>query len=193
MFHDWKIEIKPTQGAAQITITIRDERKPTDKIQVVPADNAVVSDAKVGWVSGFDEPTQIPDFYLRTITFSDFENPATITIRKPIKSMLGMNQINYFDLDLDRQVAASAGKCQLVLHSVPSVAVHFPVLLDQLKAMMARPANGAGSAPIPTKLDPDAAYPPLALRESELVQEVKCSNSPCTMLLVELKEKTRVH
>lgn len=89
LFHEWLITVTPNRDAAEVVISIKDARKPTDKIRVTPPQNVIVSEAKPGWVSGFEEETHAPDFYLRTVTFPALSEPATITIRKPIKSHFG--------------------------------------------------------------------------------------------------------
>jgi hypothetical protein len=111
LFHDWTINVNPTRDVSQIVISIRDMRKPIDKIRVEPPENAIISGTKPGWISGFEEPSQTPDFYVRTVTFATLDKPTTITIRRPIKSHIGVNTITALDLDLDRQVSASAEKC----------------------------------------------------------------------------------
>ena len=78
LFHEWVINVTPSGDAAQIVISINDAREPLDRIRVTPPQNVVVSEPKPGWVSGF-EPTHVPDFYVRTVTFPTLSEPATIT------------------------------------------------------------------------------------------------------------------
>jgi hypothetical protein len=63
LFHEWSIRIVPNKETTQIMVSIRDARLPTDVISVDPSDNAIISQAKPGWTSGFEEPTQTPDFF----------------------------------------------------------------------------------------------------------------------------------
>jgi hypothetical protein len=163
----------------------------------VPSYNVVVSDPKPGWVSGFVEPTHTPDFYVRTVTFSVLSSPATITIRKPIKSQsVGENKISTIDLDLDRQVFASADRCVTKVTPVSTVSwplsdanPHFPELMQQLKVLLVQHSTN-GTAP--TRLDPDEPYPPLGVEESEMIAELHCKNIQCTEMTATLAEKTRV-
>ena len=94
LFHNWVINVKPTRTASQVIIFIQDARMPLDNIRVEPPENAVMSEPTAGWFSGFEEPSQTPDFYVRTVSFVTLDKPETITIRKPIKSHLGANTIN---------------------------------------------------------------------------------------------------
>jgi hypothetical protein len=48
-------------------------------------DNAVITETKKGWISGFEEPSHIPDFFVRTVTFTAMNGVTTITIRRPLK------------------------------------------------------------------------------------------------------------
>ncbi len=196
LFHEWVINVTPSGDAAQIVISINDAREPLDKIRVTPPQNVVVSEPKPGWVSGFEEPTHVPDFYVRTVTFPTLSEPATITIRKPIKSHFGENRISTVDLDLDRQVSASAYKCLVKVTSISATSrplsdanPHFPELMQEMKALIAQHVAGG---PAPTRLDPDEPYPPLDVEESDMVTEVHCKTVQCTELIVTMAEKTRV-
>jgi len=197
LFHDWTINVTPSPTASQIVISIQDARKPVDNIRVVPPGSAIISEPKAGWLSGFEEPSQTPDFYVRTVSFATLDKSATITIRRPIKSRIGVNTVTSLDLDLDRQVRVSAEKCKVVITPLSTVNYplsaanpHFHYLTDQLGALVAQKVSGTGFT---TRLDPDEPYPPLAVNESELIEEIKCNSSPCTTMKVEMKEHTRVH
>jgi hypothetical protein len=194
LFHDWVINVTPMGTALQAIVSIQDARKPVDNIRVEPPENVVISEPKAGWVSGFEEPNQTPDFYLRTIRFAVLDKPEIITIRKPIKSHFGINKITSLDLDIDRQIHASAGNCTVTVaplaNSISGENPRFYNLTDQLKALAAQKVSGKGFT---TRLDPDEPYPPLALNESEMIQELRCNRSPCTTMTVTMKEKTRVH
>lgn len=188
LFHDWVINVTPTGTASQVIISIQDVRKPVDNIRVEPPDDAIISEPKPKWFSGFEEPSQTPEFYVRTVSFETLDKPITITIRRPIKSRVGVNTITSLDLDLDRQVRASAEKCKVVLTPLSTVNSplsgtnpHFQSLIDQLKAILAQKVSGVGFT---TRLDPDEPYPPLAVNESEMIQELRCKSSPCTTLSV---------
>lgn len=177
LFHEWVVKIVPNKEASQIIVSIRDARLPTDLISVDPSENAIISQAKPGWVSGFEEPTQTPDFFTRTVSISRLAKPATVTIRKPIKSKLGENKITSIDLDLDREMSASAEKCGIAMTSPPksprplSDSPRFKELIQELHAMIVEEVSGK---PGPTtRLDPDEPYPPLVVNESELVEELK--------------------
>jgi hypothetical protein len=191
------ITVTPNRDAAQIVVSIKDARRPVDKIRATPPQSVTISEPKPGWVSGFEEPTQAPDFYIRTVTFSTLDEPATITIRKPIKSHFGENRISTIDLDLDRQVFASADKCRVEATPVSKVGwplsdanPRFPELMQQLKTLLVqRVTNGSGA---PTRPDPDEPYPPLDVEESDMVTELHCKNVQCTELTVTTAEKTRV-
>jgi hypothetical protein len=197
LFHEWVINVTLTRTVPEIVVDIQDARKPTDKIRIEPSGNNITSEPKPGWMSGFDEPTQAPDFYVRSVTFSALGKPTVITIRRPIKSsQIGLNSITSLDLDLDRQVRASAEQCKVMLtpvstsHSPLSADnPHFQYLIDQLRALLAERVSGKEGTV--TRLDPDAPYPPLEVNGSELVEELRCTNSPCTRMLVAMKERTR--
>lgn len=197
IFHEWTIEVTPTKEASQVVVSIKDARWPTDKIRVVPQENvSIISEPKPGWVSGFEEPTQAPDVYTRTITFSRLSTTATIMIRRPIKGHFGDNRITSLDLDLDRQVLVSADRCDVhvaqIFTSNPlsELNPHFNELVEQLKVLLVQHVTGG---PIPTRPDPDEPYPPLTINESELVEEAKCKDPKCGNLLITMIEKTRVH
>jgi hypothetical protein len=196
LFHEWVITVTPNRDAAQTVISIKDARKPVDKIRVVPPQNVIISEPNPGWVSGFEEPTQAPDFYVRTVTFSTLSEPATITIRKPIKSHFGENRISTVDLDLDRQVLASADKCGTKVNPISRTSwplsdanPHFPELMQQLKALLVQHVT---AGPAPTRPDPDEPYPPLGVEESDMTTELHCKNVQCTEMIVTMAEKTRV-
>jgi len=196
LFHDWVIQLTPQGSASQVIVSIQDAQKPLDNIRVAPQENVVISEAKPGWFSGFDEPSQPPDFYVRTVSFPILNKPATITLRRPIKSRLGANTITSLDLNLDRQVHALAGNCKVILTPTSSVNrplsvtnLRFHDLIEQLEALLVQKIVG----PVTTRLDPDEPYPPLSVNESEMVDELRCNSSPCTTMLVEMKEHTRVH
>jgi hypothetical protein len=194
LFHEWTITVNPTRSAAQIIVYIRDAQKPLDIIKVDPPISATVSATSPGWVSGFEEPTQLPDFYVRTVTFTDLDRPATITLRKPIKSRTGANNITNLDLNLDRRVEASAGKCRLDILPLPPLnspesRSHFNDLTVHLNALISQKVT---NEPAPTRLDPDEPYPPLAINESENVMELKCADSPCSRMTLTMQERTRI-
>lgn len=180
LFHDWVINVVPTGTASKVIISIQDARKPVDNIRVEPSEGAIVSEPKPAWFSGFEEPSQTPDFYVRTVGFSTLDKPETISIRKPIKSHSGVNKITSLDLDLDRQLRASADKCKVSLAplstSISGTSPRFQKLIEELKALVAQKVSGKG---FPTRLDPDQPYPPLAVNESEMVQELRCNSDPC--------------
>ena len=181
LFHDWVINVKPTLIASQVIISIQDARKPVDNIRVEPPENVTISEPTAGWFSGFDEPSQTPDFYMRTVSFATLDKLETITIRRAIKSHLGANTITSVDLDLDRQVHASAEKCKVKLAPLSTglsrANPRFRKLAEELGALLAQKVSGTGFT---TRLDPDEPYPPLAVNESEMIQELRCTSSPCT-------------
>lgn len=197
LFHEWVIKIVPNKETLQIIVSIRDARLSADLISVDPSENAIISQAKPGWASGFEESTQTPDFFARTVVFSKLAKPATITIRKPIKSKLGENKITSIDLDLDREISASAEKCGIAMTSPPksprplSDSPRFKDLIQELHAMIVETVSGKPGPP--TRLDPDEPYPPLAVNESELVEELRCKTPACSEMIVTMKEKTRVN
>jgi hypothetical protein len=197
LFHDWAIKVTPRRTTSEVIISILDARSPLDNIRVVPPEIAVVSKTKPGWLSGFSEPAQTPDFYVRTVSFATLDGPTTITIRRPIKSRgFGVNAITSLDLDFDRQVRASAEQCNVTVTPLSTVSnplssanPHFNYLTDQLNTLLKQTVSGSGFT---TRLDPDKPYPPLAVNESEMIEEIKCKDSPCKNMTVELKEKTRL-
>jgi hypothetical protein len=136
-------------------------------------------------------------FFLRTVVFSRLAKPVNITIRKPIKSKLGGNKITSIDLDLDREISVSAEKCGTAMTLPPqsprplSDSPRFKSLTQELHAMIVETVSGK---PGPTtRLDPDEPYPPLAVNESELVEELRCKTPVCSEMTVTMKEKTRVN
>ncbi len=195
LFHDWTITLVPNRDTAQIVVSIQDARKPTDRIRVQPS-SAIVSEPKPGWISGFDEPTQAPDFYTRTVTFSSLSEPGIITIRKPIKSQFGDNRITAIDLDLDRSVHATTERGRIVVipifsgpRPLSAPNPHFNELIQELKALIAQKVTNGATV---TRPDPDAPYPPLSVDESENVQELRCKEPICVEMTVTMKEKTRI-
>ena len=185
LFHDWIIKLVPRGVPAGVMVLIRDHRSPTDQIRVMPPNNAVITNTKPGWLSGFDEPTHAPDFFVRTVTFAALGEPTTITIRRPIKPQnQTTNVITTMELDLDRVVQVSA-HC-IVTHIAPAkLDAWFDRLSDQLRTLaLWQGANG----PAPTRMNPDDPFPPLADKQSELISEVRCKDAPCKNLLVTMAE-----
>ena len=147
LFHDWIITLNPQGMATQVVVTIQDPQRPLDSIRVLPVENAIISNSKPGWISGFDEPSQIPDFYLRTVSFYALSKPTKITIRRPIQSKTPtVNTITAADLDLDRVVRVSAESCNIVYVPPPSKPERFDGLARQLRflALLRNGANGDG-------------------------------------------------
>jgi hypothetical protein len=196
LFHEWVIIVTPNRDTSSVVVSIVDARKPVDNIRVIPATGVTISEPKPGWASGFEEPTQAPDFFTRTVTFPALTLPETITIRRPIKSHFGSNALTSLDLDLDRQITASAEECLITV--APRSALPRPLsdnprfgeLIQEFRALLIQHVTGG---PITTRPDPDEPYPPLEVSESELVEEAVCANSACTQLTITMKEKTRVH
>jgi hypothetical protein len=195
LFHEWTITLTPNRDTARIVVSIRDARQPTDRIRVQPP-SAVISEPRPGWVSGFDEPTQVPDFYTRTVTFESISATAIIEIRKPIKSHFGENRIDAIDLDLDRKIGATIERGQIEVipitsdnYPLSSSNPHFGGLIQELKVLIAQKVT---NGPAITRPDPDEPYPALSIDESENVQELRCKNPTCSELTVEMKEKTRI-
>jgi hypothetical protein len=193
LYHEWKITLTPNRDTPKIVVSVRDARKPTDSIRT--STNAVISEAKPGWTSGFDEPTQVPDFYVRTITLDSFTESQTITIRKPIKSRVGVNQVTAIDLDLDRQITAACERCTIDVIPICTKCQplfnnpHFIDLSQEINALLVQHVSGGS---VTTRLDPDVPYPPLAVDESEIVEELHCVIPACTQLTVTMNQKTRV-
>jgi hypothetical protein len=190
LFHEWVITVTPTREATHAVVTIRDARLPLDKIQVMPMEDGVVSETKKGWMSGFEEPSQTPDFYIRTVSFETLTEPAVITIRRPIKSRnIGATTINTLDLDLDRIVSITVANSDVVTTPVSDVNMRFQVLTDQLQALLSRKAESG--ATLATRLDPDEPYPPLLVNQSEIIDEVRCASSPCKTVTITLQQNPR--
>lgn len=116
--------------------------------------------------------------------------PAAITIRKAIKMKNGQNTITGFDLDLDRTVQVSAeGVCKVVTIPTQPVKARLDRLGGQIKILLVQ--INAGGLTV-TRPDPDEPYPPLAVNESEMVNEITCKDDPWTNRTVKFIEKTRV-
>ena len=197
LFHDWVIKLNRNGNASQVAISIQDARKPVDNIRVNPPQNSVVSEPKPEWLSGFEEPTQAPEFYLRTVKFATLNKETTITIRRAIKSRVGANMINAFDLDLDRQVRASAEECNVVVTPLSPMNdplsaknPHFDYLVDQLAALLHQKTSGSE---IKTRFNPDEPYPPFAVNESEVIEEIRCTSTPCKTMRVDFVEHHRIY
>jgi hypothetical protein len=191
LFHDCVITVTPSTAASNVVVTIQDFRKPAATLRVDPPDNAQITEPEPKWVSGFKEPSQAPDFYIRTVKFVTLDKPTTITIRKAIKNKTGVNVVTNLDLDLDRMVQVSGDSmCKIVVTPVPTVRARLDRLIDQIKVLVVQKVAGGTQAT--TRLDPDERYPPLAVGESELVEEFICKDDPCMNLVMTTNEKTRI-
>jgi len=194
LFHDSIITLTPSNVNSRVIVTIQDMRKPTDTdiIRIEPPDDALISEAKPKWISGFEEPTHSPDYWVRTVTFSALKKVTSVTIRKPIKSHKGVNTIMALDLDLDRKVQTSTeSDCEITTPSIPPYRARLDKLVNEIKFFVTQTVSGkSGTA---TRLDPDKPYPGLAINESELVEELKCEDSSCAKVTVRMIDKTRIH
>jgi hypothetical protein len=191
LFHDFIVTITPSKMTSNVVVTIQDARKPADVLHVDPPNIATVTGPRPSSVSGFEEPTQAPDFWIRTVKFAALDKPATITIRKPIKGKIGENVITNLDLDLDldRTLRVTAGDtCKVVTTPVPPVSDRLKQLVDHIKALIAQKLTG----PVMTRPDPDQPYPPLAVNESESVLELRCKDPACVQVDMTPYEKTRI-
>ena len=65
LFYDWILELRTNHDAQEVSATISDPISHEDRIRVLP-DTATFSDAVPKWMSGFNEPSRQPDYYLRT-------------------------------------------------------------------------------------------------------------------------------
>jgi len=190
LYHVSIITLRTSRTLSHLTIKIQDARKPTDNIRVEPSDDAQISEAKPEWISGFEEPAQVPDFWVRTITFSKLNDVAVITIRKPVKSKNGENALTGLDLDLDRKIQTSAeNNCKIVATLVPPIQERLNRLVKEIRIFVAQTVSA--KTPTVTRLDPDEPYPTLAIDESELVEELRCKDSDCANMTVTMVEKTR--
>lgn len=190
LFHDFVITVTPSSTASDVRVIIQDQRKPKDTLRIDSPDSAQATEPKPQWVSGFEESTQTPDFYVRSVTFATMHKPAAITIRKAIKMKNGQNTITGFDLDLDRTVQVSAeGVCKVVTIPTQPVKARLDRLGGQIKILLVQ--INAGGLTV-TRPDPDEPYPPLAVNESEMVNEITCKDDPWTNRTVKFIEKTRV-
>ena len=187
LFHDWIIKLSPNGTALTVVVTIQDESKPFDHMRVDPPGGAVITDVKPGWLSGFDEPSHAPDFFVRTVTFAFLDGPATITIRRPIKHKTPeVNTITATDLDLDRIVRVSAQHCSLTDTPRIDKQNRFATLVDQLR-VLALWKGGPGhpnAKDVITRRNPDEPFPPLPSGESEMIVEARCKNAPCKNLSI---------
>ena len=180
LFHDWVVTLAPHGKAHDVVVVIQDQHEPVDQIRVSPIGTAIITGPTKGWLSGFPEPSHVPDFYTRTVTFSILSNITTITLRRPIKSASPRtNTITSLDLDIDRLMKVSTNGCKISRSPMSDRNTRFDILSDQLRTLASRRLEGPSSPVITTRMDPDAPFPPLTVQDSELITELHCKDHPC--------------
>jgi hypothetical protein len=192
LFQDTNIRLVPYGSALDVVLLIQDQKEPTDQIRVSPLGNAVITKPEKAWLSGFDEPTHEPDFFVRKVTFTTLSEPTTVTLRSPIKSRIPKAKtITTADLDPDRIVKLSAKDCKLVKITMPDHKTRIDRLEDQLRVLISRKEEGPHGLVLGvTRTNPDDPIP-LNANDIELIQEVRCNEYPCKTLNFQMQSQYR--
>ncbi len=171
LFQDFTINLIPNGRAVEVTVLIQDQRKPTDHIRVLPPGNAVIGETRNAWMSGFEEPSHLPEFFTRTVTFAYLSEPTIITLRRSIRGHTQVSGATDFDLDLDvdRTVKVTAHSCNLTAVPVLDRKIRLERLAKELQTLKSRKEEGPdGFAVGITRHNPDDPIPPLTVNEMEL-------------------------
>jgi hypothetical protein len=194
LWHDWKISLMPHGIIFDLTVFVQDQTKPDDKIQVAAQNDATITGPRAGWISGFDEPYHTPDFFVRTVNFKTLDEAATITIRRPVKSRNpAVNTVTSLDLDLERIVRISAGRCNIRHSPIVGMNKRFEILTDQLRVLALWKGGPDASQTVVTRMNPEDPLLPLEVNGSELITEARCKDYPCKNLLITLSQHSRSH
>jgi hypothetical protein len=91
LFYEWMLNLTPSKDTSDVVVIIHSQTR-DENFRVFPQD-AVISDWQSHWMSGFRE-ARPPDDYIRIVRFPNLDEtqPATITIRKPIRLVRGENK-----------------------------------------------------------------------------------------------------
>jgi hypothetical protein len=139
-----------------------------DRVSIKP-EGAVesISDQQGRWMSGFQEPGRMPDFYERLIRVkvSGRGEKVTITLRRPLKwptesiSLPALDFTRFFSVDTDRGIR--------VLTNSYDASQHLPELVRELNALANWHWN-KDEAPLPVRTDPDMQRTHCAQMRSKL-------------------------
>ena len=196
LFHDWTIKLDAVRVTSATTITIRDARRPNDRVHVEPSATSV-SEPEPRWVSGFSEPSHAPDYFVRTIKFDRLIGTAKIVLRRPIKSRDGVNTLSTLDLDLDREISASAKNADVSVQMPPrgkspytADSEHF----RQLGLEMTRLSSERTFGTVNTRLNPDEPPPALKVQEDEIIWDLQCKLPMCNgFTAAVISNRTRIN
>jgi len=116
LFYEWVLTLTPERTVPGGSITVSYLSR-SDLITLQPLD-AVISEAKEGWVLGFKEEKRGPDYYSRVFSFTNISKnrPLSIKIRRPITELIERgfrlsepNVIRVSDISCPTCVLASDG------------------------------------------------------------------------------------
>jgi len=185
-FYDWIVRLTPEQDTGKIIVTVKDPVTRNDRIRVEP-DIASISNIKPGWLSGFEEPSRKPDYFVRTVRIPSLEKGrnARLIFRRSIQVRDRENE--FTAADFTRSVEISAEKCQVKVVAYDQ-AKQFMVLMQEMLALGQWRYSGKDSPPLPVRLNPDEPLPILYANEIEVTLEVRCADSSCQKITMSQME-----
>jgi hypothetical protein len=180
-FYDWVLTLAANGQTGEITVIIDDPIEHKDDKPKVEPDPLSVSDLKPKWLSGFDEPSRKPDFYERTVTFSDLDKdrPARVILRRPIRF-----PAQFGPQEFSRSFRVIANKCRIKVQPSIGDAQHLQQLTKQLQTLANWRYSGLSNPSLPIRENPDAPLTPLAPFEVETTLEVRCEDASCKKMLM---------
>lgn len=190
LFYEWSLELSANRSVSGIRIIIRDDLQPNDRVRVAPDGAAVVSEPASKWLSGFNEPSKAPDYYVRTILVSSLKKgtATTITFRRPIRLPSKSNKMS--EADFARSFAVESPQC-VVDKRAPDAHEQALRIFAHLGILGSWRYSGPDKPPLQVKRDPDSPEPPLAPGEVEATAEARCKDVLCKEIIMGQLEARR--
>jgi hypothetical protein len=182
LFYEWTLSLKPNRTVSDVEVDLRygrgkEDEMSSDHLRSVPI--GVILDPKPGWMSGFDEPAQRPDYYTRSIHIAKLERNrrAKVIIRHSIKFIKGMT--NFVASDFERSFNLSVPTCRFNKPILTIDNKRFLSLMRRGFALAQWKYFGLSGPDLPVKLNPDDPLPPLEPNEAESTFEMRCKDDTC--------------
>ncbi len=186
LFFDWVLTIRGNQAVRDVAVLFSGPTLANDSLRVTPTEIATVSPPIAKWMSGFDEPSRKPDYYLRSVRLSLQANDVIqMTMRHAL--MLPDKENRFAESEFDRSFEVKATGCT-VLSERYKPHEHATRLFNQLGTLGAWKYFGPTDDPVPIIRNPNMPLPLLSSGEVEATFEVRCTDSPCTNLIIANRE-----